>query len=70
MCEKQIATLKKLSTKPARPIQTVQPNSKSPIPTQPKSGAPNLKGRKHSNTKVSLKELLFLECRKNEFIIW
>lgn len=55
LCDQRIATLKKMATKPTRPIQTVQPNSQQPL--QPKSGAPNLRrGRKNSNTRtVSLK---------------
>ncbi|XP_070494740.1 guanine nucleotide exchange factor DBS isoform X6 [Chironomus tepperi] len=51
MCDKRIATLKKLASKPARPVQSVQPEPA--VPLQPNSGAPNLlRSRKHSGQRV------------------
>ncbi|CRL00210.1 CLUMA_CG013484, isoform A [Clunio marinus] len=52
MCEKRIVTLKKLATKPSRPIQTVTPEPA--VPLQPNTGAPHLRHRKHSLQRVSL----------------
>lgn len=59
MCEKGIATLKKLSSKPTRPVQSVQPEPA--VPLQPNSGAPNLRrNRKNSAQRVSnMKKILF-----------
>lgn len=52
MCDKRIATLKKSACKPARPVQSVQPEPA--VPLQPNSGAPNLlRGRKNSGQRVS-----------------
>ncbi|KAL7048759.1 hypothetical protein ACKWTF_003480 [Chironomus riparius] len=51
MCDKRIATLKKSACKPARPVQSVQPEPA--VPLQPNSGAPNLlRGRKNSGQRV------------------
>ena len=50
MCEKRVATLKKLATKPMRPVQTVTPEPA--VPLQPNVGAPLLRSRKGS-TRVS-----------------
>jgi hypothetical protein len=52
MCEKRIAMLKKSACKPARPVQSVQPEPA--VPLQPNSGAPNLlRSRKNSAQRVS-----------------
>lgn len=52
MCDKRIATLKKSASKPARPVQSVQPEPA--VPLQPNSGAPNLlRNRKNSGQRVS-----------------
>ncbi|KAG5677173.1 hypothetical protein PVAND_006954 [Polypedilum vanderplanki] len=48
MCEKRISTLKKLASKPQRPVQTVQPEPA--VPLQPKSDAPNLRNNKKKST--------------------
>lgn len=56
MCEKRIATLKKLAQKPPRPIQTVQPvQNPDPqsIAPQPHGGAPNLLRHRKSAHRVS-----------------
>ncbi|KAM7344260.1 guanine nucleotide exchange factor DBS isoform 6-T10 [Cochliomyia hominivorax] len=45
MCDKRIASLKKLALKPPRPIQTVTPEPA--VPLQPPGGAPHLLRRKH-----------------------
>ncbi|KAL9912856.1 guanine nucleotide exchange factor DBS isoform 11-T13 [Glossina fuscipes fuscipes] len=45
MCDKRIASLKKLALKPPRPVQTVTPEPA--VPLQPPGGAPNLLRRKH-----------------------
>ena len=44
MCDKRIASLKKLALKPPRPIQTVTPEPA--VPLQPPGGAPHLLRRK------------------------
>ncbi|XP_053965185.1 guanine nucleotide exchange factor DBS-like isoform X2 [Anastrepha ludens] len=51
MCDKRIASLKKLALKPPRPVQTVTPEPA--VPLQPQGGAPHLLRRKH---KVSEKK--------------
>uniref|UniRef100_A0A1B0B5D5 Uncharacterized protein n=1 Tax=Glossina palpalis gambiensis TaxID=67801 RepID=A0A1B0B5D5_9MUSC len=48
MCDKRIASLKKLALKPPRPVQTVTPEPA--VPLQPPGGAPNLLRRKHKLT--------------------
>lgn len=50
MCDKRIASLKKLTLKPVKPVQTVNP--KPALPLQPSGGAPHpLKGvLKKANT--------------------
>jgi hypothetical protein len=59
MCEKRIVTLKKLATKPTRPIQTVTPEPA--VPLQPNTGAPHLlRNRKHSAQRVSLKHNYYI----------
>ncbi|CAD7014179.1 unnamed protein product [Ceratitis capitata] len=45
MCDKRIASLKKLAVKPTRPVQTVTPEPA--VPLQPQGGAPHLLRRKH-----------------------
>ncbi|KAJ6643250.1 hypothetical protein Bhyg_08208 [Pseudolycoriella hygida] len=40
MCDKRLATLKKLALKPARPVQQVIPEPA--VPLQPPGGAPHL----------------------------
>ncbi|XP_054741080.1 guanine nucleotide exchange factor DBS isoform X4 [Anastrepha obliqua] len=45
MCDKRIASLKKLALKPPRPVQTVTPEPA--VPLQPQGGAPHLLRRKH-----------------------
>lgn len=45
MCDKRIASLKKLALKPPRPVQTVTPEPA--VPLQPPGGAPHLLRRKH-----------------------
>ncbi|XP_049309800.1 guanine nucleotide exchange factor DBS isoform X6 [Bactrocera dorsalis] len=45
MCDKRIASLKKLAVKPQRPVQTVTPEPA--VPLQPQGGAPHLLRRKH-----------------------
>jgi hypothetical protein len=51
MCEKRIVTLKKLATKPTRPVQTVTPEPA--VPLQPNTGAPHLlRHRKGSAQRV------------------
>uniref|UniRef100_A0A1A9V230 Guanine nucleotide exchange factor DBS-like spectrin-like domain-containing protein n=1 Tax=Glossina austeni TaxID=7395 RepID=A0A1A9V230_GLOAU len=47
MCDKRIASLKKLALKPPRPVQTVTPEPA--VPLQPPGGAPNLLRRKHKH---------------------
>lgn len=51
MCDKRIASLKKLALKPPRPVQEVTPEPA--VPLQPPGGAPHLLRRKQN--KVSLK---------------
>lgn len=50
MCDKRIASLKKLALKPPRPVQEVTPEPA--VPLQPPGGAPHLLRRKQN--KVSL----------------
>jgi hypothetical protein len=60
MCEKRIVTLKKLATKPTRPVQTVTPEPA--VPLQPNTGAPHLlRHRKTSIQRVSLKPLTVIK---------
>ncbi|XP_055838288.1 guanine nucleotide exchange factor DBS isoform X2 [Episyrphus balteatus] len=47
MCDKRIASLKKLTLKPPRPVQTVTPEPA--VPLQPPGGAPNLLRRKKAD---------------------
>ncbi|XP_022218469.2 guanine nucleotide exchange factor DBS isoform X2 [Drosophila obscura] len=48
MCDKRIASLKKLALKPPRPVQQVTPEPA--VPLQPPGGAPHLLRRKHNKT--------------------
>lgn len=50
MCDKRIASLKKLTLKPPRPVQTVTPEPA--VPLQPPGGAPHLL-RRRTHSKVS-----------------
>lgn len=63
MCEKRIVTLKKLATKPTRPVQTVTPEPA--VPLQPNTGAPHLRHRKLSAQRVSNKMLIFTHRNAN-----
>lgn len=75
MCEKRVATLKKLSTKPALiPVCTVAPEPG--VPLQPNVGAPNLLRpvhRKSTTQKVSEFQIMLcqlfmaMECK---FMPW
>lgn len=52
MCDKRVVTLKKLTLKPPRPVQTVTPEPA--VPLQPPGGAPHpFRPRKISHHKVS-----------------
>jgi hypothetical protein len=64
MCEKRIVTLKKLATKPTRPIQTVTPEPA--VPLQPNTGAPHLRHRKLSAQRVSF-VVVFIEIQVSEY---
>ncbi|BFG03120.1 guanine nucleotide exchange factor DBS [Drosophila madeirensis] len=48
MCDKRIASLKKLALKPPRPVQQVTPEPA--VPLQPPGGAPHLLRRKYNKT--------------------
>lgn len=66
MCEKRIVTLKKLATKPTRPVQTVTPEPA--VPLQPNTGAPHLlRHRKGSAQRVVSENplLLVIETFRN-----
>lgn len=52
MCDKRIASLKKLALKPPRPIQTVTPEPA--VPLQPPGGAPHLLRRKHKVSVIKI----------------
>ncbi|XP_017865480.1 PREDICTED: guanine nucleotide exchange factor DBS isoform X3 [Drosophila arizonae] len=50
MCDKRIASLKKLALKPPRPVQQVTPEPA--VPLQPPGGAPHLLRRKQNKTGI------------------
>lgn len=52
MCDKRVASLKKLTLKPPRPVQQVIPEPA--VPLQPPGGAPHLlRTRRNQNRRVS-----------------
>ena len=60
MCDKRIASLKKLALKPPRPIQTVTPEPA--VPLQPPGGAPHLLRRKHKVSQCLYVPLYVPQC--------
>lgn len=64
MCDKRIASLKKLALKPPRPVQQVTPEPA--VPLQPPGGAPHLLRRKPNKVsehlQLSTKVFLSIYC--------
>lgn len=71
MCDKRVVTLKKIASKPPRPVQTVTPEPA--VPLQPPGGAPHLLRHRLTQTKVSANKISLSDSIRTHYLcrnIW